>query len=491
MSAADASPLTLVGPPGATLLIDGQWKTSESGKTFASINPATGESNGQVSQADQSDVDEAVAAARKAFDERRWLKLPTTERAKILVSLADKIEARLDELIVNEVREVGMPTTVARWSILDGAESFRYNSGWITRPRGIAGEIAAGSNFHAYSRKEPMGVAALIVPWNGPFMLACHKISAALAAGCSVILKPAELTSLNILHLGVMALDAGVPPGVFNIVTGDGETGGALTAHAGVNKVSFTGSTEVGRSLVKASAGNFKRLSLELGGKSPVIVMNDADLEQAVPAIISGIMINTGQACIAGSRLYAHRSIYDRLVRAVADAASKMVIGNGLDDGTEIGPLISQTQFDRVMGYIDTGKSDGAEVVTGGRRHGDSGLYIEPTILSKPPATSKAVREEIFGPVLVTEPFDDVETAIQAANDSPYGLVSAVYTRSLEHAHRIAAAIQAGTVFINCHGMLDFAFPFGGYKQSGWSRENGAEGVDAFMETKSVFAKLF
>jgi phenylacetaldehyde dehydrogenase len=481
-----------VNAAASTLLIGGEWKPSRSGATFPSLNPATVEKIGDVSAADAQDVDAAVRAARIAFDERRWLSVPTPQRAKIMFSIADRIEAAMDELARNEVRENGMPLRVARATIGNGAQAFRYFGGWIGKIHGQTGEIAAGDAFQAYTLKEPMGVAALIVPWNGPLMMACHKIAPALAAGCTAVLKPAEDTSLNTLHLARIALEAGVPAGVLNVVTGLGSVAGAaLAEHPDVDKVSFTGSTAVGRQIVQASAGNFKRLSLELGGKSPVIVLDDADLQMAVPAILNGIMTNSGQACVAGSRLYAQRGIYDKLIQAVSDAASKMVVGNGLDEGTQMGPVISQKQLDRIMGYIASGIAEGAEVTTGGKRRGGTGFFIEPTILSRAPAHAKVVREEIFGPVLSAMAFDDLDWAIKEANNTRYGLAGSVYTTSLEKAHTIARAIRSGNVWINCHSVQDFSLPFGGYKESGWGRERGAQGLDAYMETKSVVARLY
>tara|TARA_R110000782_G_scaffold78276_10_gene155774 strand:- start:5205 stop:6686 length:1482 start_codon:yes stop_codon:yes gene_type:complete len=476
----------------STLLIDGEWKTSGSGEAFPSINPATLETVGSVSAGNAQDVNAAVRAARNAFEERRWLNLPAPRRAKILHSIADRIEAEIDQLAANEVRENGMPMPVARLTIGNGAQAFRYFAGWISNIHGQTGEMAQGEQYFGYTMKEPMGVVALIVPWNGPFMMACHKVAPALAAGCTAILKPAEDTSLNTVHLARIALEAGVPPGVLNLVTGLGSVAGAaLVEHDDVDKVSFTGSTATGRQIVRASAGNFKRLSLELGGKSPVIVLDDADLEMAAPAVLAGIMTNSGQACVAGSRLYAQRGIYDKLIQRVSDMASKMVVGNGLDEGTQMGPVISQRQLDRILGYIESGVADGAEITSGGKRRGESGFFVEPTILSHAPAEAQVMRDEIFGPVLSAMPFDDLDWAIQQANKSRYGLAGAVYTTSLEKAHKMARAVRCGNFWINCYSVQDFWLPFGGYKESGWGRERGAMGLEAFMETKSVVARLY
>lgn len=480
------------GGETATMLIDGQWKPAATRDSLPSIDPATGETIAQVSAGDAVDVDAAVRSARAAFEDRRWRGLPPNQRARILHAIADRIEAEIDTLAVNEVIENGMPLSLARGTIAGGAQAFRYFAGWIGKIHGQTGEVAHGEQFFGYTLKEPMGVAALIVPWNGPFMMACHKVAPALAAGCTAVLKPAEDTSLNTLHLARIILEAGVPAGVLNIVTGIGSVvGAALAEHSDIDKISFTGSTVVGRQIVKAAAGNFKRVTLELGGKSPVIVLDDADIEKAVPAILNGIMANSGQACVAGSRLYAQRSIYDRLVQSLADAASRLVVGSGLEAGTQMGPVVSQKQLDRVLGYIEGGAAEGAEIAAGGRRRGDKGFFVEPTILSRPPADAAAVREEIFGPVLSAMPFDDVDAAIQQANDTRYGLAGTVYTTSLEKAHRLAAAVRAGNLWINCHSVQDFWLPFGGYKESGWGRERGAMGLDAFMETKSVVARLY
>ncbi|QIB64905.1 aldehyde dehydrogenase family protein [Kineobactrum salinum] len=475
-----------------TLLIDGKYMDADSGESFQSINPATGETIGNVSAAGAREVDAAVRAARAAFEDRRWLCLPYPQRVKIMFAIADGIEATLEDLAVNEVRENGMPLHMARATISNGAEAFRYYGGWIGKLHGQTGEIAAGEAFHAYTLKEPVGVAALIVPWNGPFMLACHKLAPALAAGCTAVLKPAEDTSLNTLNLVQIVHEAGVPAGVVNLVTGLGSVvGQALAEHPDIDKISFTGSTATGRRLIEASAGNFKRLSLELGGKSPVIVLDDADLELTVPGVLGGIMNNSGQACISGSRLYAQRGIYDKLIQALADRASKLVVGNGLDKNTQMGPVISQKQFDSIMGYIQSGVEEGVEVVTGGKRHGDAGFFIQPTVLSHVPADARVVREEIFGPVLSAMPFEDLDWAIKEANNSRYGLAGAVYTRSIAKAQRVSRAVRAGTFWINSHRPTDFWMPFGGYKESGWGREGGIQGLEAYMESKSVITRLY
>lgn len=489
---ADIHEHSVDGGRGATLLIDGEWTATASQETLPSLNPATGETIGYVTVGSAQDVDAAVRAARTAFEDRRWRDMPYPQRARILHDIADRIEAEIDELAVNEVRENGMPLAIAKATIGGGAQAFRYFAGWIGKIHGQTGEIAAGDAYHAYTLKEPMGVAALIVPWNGPLMMACHKLATALAAGCTVILKPAEDTSLNSMRLVRIIHEAGVPPGVVNMVTGLGPVvGQALAEHPDIDKISFTGSTATGRRIIQAAAGNFKRLSLELGGKSPVIVMDDADLEMTVPGIIRGIMANSGQACVAGSRLYAQRGIYDRLIEAVSEAASKLVIGNGLDEATQMGPVISQKQFDIIMGYIDSGLTEGAQLATGGKQHGETGLFIEPTVLAHVPEDARVIREEIFGPVLSTMPFDELDWVIEQANNSRYGLAGAVYTSSLEKAHRVAKAVRSGNFWINCYSVQDFWTPFGGYKESGWGRERGAMGLDAFMETKSVVARLY
>lgn len=473
------------------LLINGEWCDATAGGRIPVINPSTEEQLGSAAAAEAQDVDTAVAAARRAVNERRWTAIPPSQRAKILFRIADLMDANAQSLAEAETRENGMPLPFAQWSIANSAELFRYYGGWITKITGTTTEISAAPDVHCYTLREPVGVAAMIIPWNGPVLMACQKLAPALAAGCSCVLKPAEDTPLNILNVARLMLEAGIPPGVLNIVTGFGpSTGAALAAHPDVDKICFTGSTQVGREIVRAAAGNLKRVSLELGGKSPVIVLDDADLARTVPGVLGGIMLNSGQACVAGSRLYAQRRIYNKLLQALSDAAQAMPIGDGFQPGVQLGPVISQRHMQRILGYIESGVNQGAELVTGGSRLGDRGYFVKPTILATPPAESKVVREEIFGPVLTVTPFDSVEDAIALANDTEYGLAGYVYTSNVSRAHQLAKQVRAGYMFVNTPVIYDAAMPFGGMRQSGWGRELGKEGLDCFLDTKSVHVAL-
>lgn len=477
----------------ATILIDGKWFAARSGQTYPSLNPGTEEVIGYVSESGAEDVDAAVKAARKSFEDKRWRNLPTTERARIMFSIADRLEAGIEELARNEAIEVGMPLWVARWSIKHAINAYRYFGGWITKIHGQTVEIAAGAEqFHCYTRKEPMGVAALILPFNGPLFMGSHKIAPALASGCSMVIKPSEDTSLNTMALVRIIHEAGVPPGVLNMVTGHGPgAGAALVAHPDVDKVSFTGSSATGKVIARAAVDNLKRVSLELGGKNPTIVLDDADLDMAIEGIVPGFSINSGQGCACGTRLYVQSGIYDKLMQRLTDSVSKLVVGNQLDPDTNLGPLVSQKQFARVMNYIDIGVSDGGELLFGGKRQGNIGYFVQPTIFQNVPSTSRAMREEIFGPVIAATRFDDIDSVIKAANDTRFGLGGSVYTSSLKHAHRFAMEVRCATFWINTHQMTDYALPFGGYKESGWGREQGLQGVESFMEDKSVIARLY
>jgi phenylacetaldehyde dehydrogenase len=484
---------TSAGDGPRQLLIDGQWRDAASGKRLEVVNPATGEVFGSVADGGAEDVDLAVRAARRTFDAGVWRNQPPLARAKVLWKVADLIEERMDALARLEVLDNGMPYTAARYGVLPvAAELFRYYAGWCGKIAGQSLDLQAmGRPVHGYTVREPVGVAGLIVPWNFPLSSAAMKLAPALAAGCSCVLKPSEVTPLSALLLGEMLLEAGLPEGVLNIILGQGSVAGAaLAAHPDVDKISFTGSTSVGKTLVQAAAGNLKRLTLELGGKSPVIVCDDADLQQAVPGAANAIFFNTGQVCIAGSRLYAHKSIFDRLVAGVAEAANSIRLGDGMDAATQMGPLVSQRQLERVSGYVESGRADGAEVVCGGERVGDKGYFFAPTVLANPKPDAAVVREEIFGPVLVAMPFDDIDEVIRTANDTSYGLSASVWTRDISRAHESARKLKSGTVWLNTHMLTDASMPFGGFKQSGWGRENGEEGLSAFLETKSVYAML-
>ena len=472
------------------LLIDGKWVEAKSGKTFEVFNPATGQVIAHVADAGKEDVDLAVKAARKAFDSGPWTKMSPSERAKLMWKLAEAIDAHADELALIETLDNGKPIKMARMADVAGsAERFRYYAGWATKLAGdtlaLAGQ--SGPAFHAFTLREPVGVCGLIVPWNFPLLMAASKLAPALAAGCTMILKPAEQTPLSALRLGQLIQEVGFPEGVINIVTGFGETGAAIVDHPGVDKVSFTGSTEVGKLILKAATGNLKRVTLELGGKSPVLVFPDADMSTAIDGATRGIFTNTGQVCAAGSRLFAHERVFDQLIEGVAANARKIKVGPGIDPDTDMGPVVSQEQLERVTGYMKAGREAGASIVTGGERLGGEGYYVQPTILTQTSRDMSVWREEIFGPVLCAVSFSDadIDRIVAEANDTDYGLAAYIYTRDLSVAHKVARAIKAGSVRVN-GGMQDIAVPFGGYKQSGWGRENGWEGVEAYTELKAV-----
>ena len=477
------------------LLIDGQRVASGSGETFATVNPATGQELARVARGDAADVDRAVAAARRAFDNPAWRRMNANDRGLLLYRLADLIERHADELAVLECLDNGKPWLFTRAVEIEGSiKTFRYFAGWPTKFGGETLPVSprSGQRILNYTTREPVGVAGLIVPWNYPMSMAAWKIAPAVAAGCCIVLKPAEQTPLTALRLGELALEAGFPAGVINVVTGFGEAGAALVEHPGVDKVAFTGSTAVGKAIGRGSAGNLKKVSLELGGKSPQVVLADADLEAAAASIASGIFFNQGQTCTAGSRLYAHASIADELLERVAAQAAQLTIGNGLDNKTMFGPLISQEQFDVVSGYVDIGRNEGARLVIGGQRPADQpyGYFFEPTILADAGPDMRVVREEIFGPVLSALRWTDPEELVSQANDSDFGLSAGIWTNNIKQAHRLAEAIKAGTVWINCFNMVDPSSPFGGFKQSGWGREHGRAAMELYSETKSVWVNL-
>ena len=476
------------------LLINGKWVPAQSGKTFAVEDPATEETIAHVPAGDKADIDLAVAAARRAFESGPWSKISPGERSKLVWRLGDLLEKHADEFAELEALDNGKPVTNARKGDVEGSiNMFRYMAGWATRLNGESIPVSSAGNWHAYTLREPIGVVGQIIPWNFPLMMAAWKLAPALAAGCTIVLKPAEQTPLSALRFGELIQEAGIPDGVVNIVTGYGETAGAaLAEHPDVDKVAFTGSTEVGKLIVKAAAGNLKRVSLELGGKSPAIVFPDADLDLAIFGTAEAIFYNQGQCCTAGSRLFAHKSIYDKIVSGVAAEGKKMKIGHGLDPSVNLGPLVSKEQHDKVLGFIESGRSQGAEVVSGGKGSGDHGYFIEPTVLAKTDRNMKVVREEIFGPVVCIQSFDDddLDKIAKFANDTEYGLQASVWTHNLRVAHLMARKIKAGTICINTHNYGDPAWPFGGYKQSGWGREMGKEVLENYTETKSVAARL-
>jgi phenylacetaldehyde dehydrogenase len=476
------------------MLIDGRFVSAASGKTFPVYNPATGEEITRVPEAEAQDVDNAVAAARRAFDDGPWSRMSSSERGKLLWKLADLLETNLEEVAEIESLDNGKPYSVARVADLPLAiDMFRYMAGWATKIGGSTLSFGTPGAFHSYTLREPIGVVGQIIPWNFPLLMAAWKLAPALAAGCTIVLKVAEQTPLSALRLAELIEQAGFPAGVVNVLTGFGEGAGApLAAHPLVDKIAFTGSTEVGKLIVKASAGNLKKVSLELGGKSPAIIFPDADLERAIPGTASAIFFNQGQCCCAGSRLMIHEKIYDKVLQGVSDIASGINMGAGLDPNTQMGPLVSEEQFEKVTGYIDSGVSEGARVAAGGKRHGDRGYFVQPTVLTNTKPNMKVVREEIFGPVVCAESFSDadLDRVARDANNTVFGLASSVWTRDLSTAHKMARRIRSGTVWINCHNVFDASLPFGGYKQSGWGREMGEEVLHNYTEIKAVTAAL-
>ncbi len=481
---------TYLGTP-RRMLIGDEWLEAESGETIAVEDPATGREIARVPAGGKADIDKAVAAARKSFESRVWRGMAHDKRAALMWKLSDLILANIDELIRLEVLDNGMPTAFAQATIAGAANGLRYYAGMCSQISGRTANVGSDLEFHAYSVAEAVGVVGIITPWNGPMATLFGKLAPALAAGCSIVVKPAELTSLTALRAGELILEAGIPAGVVNIVTGIGAVAGAaLVENMDVNKVSFTGSTAVGKSLVVAAAGNLKRVTLELGGKSPVFIFDDADLESAIPAAAMGIFANTGQVCFAGSRLYVQDGIHDQVVAGIEAFAKNLKLGSGLDTGNHLGPLISAKQRERVLSYIESGRADGAELVTGGGVYGDEGWFIEPTIFTGATPDMKIVQEEIFGPVLSVMRFDGIDDVARLGNATTYGLGAGVYTRDVGKAHKAARLLDAGNVWVNCYGRTDKTLPFGGFKQSGWGRENGPEGIDAYLEKKAVYVKL-
>jgi aldehyde dehydrogenase (NAD+) len=475
------------------LLIDGKWVEAASGKTFDSINPATGEILAKVAEGDKEDIDRAVAAARRAFD-GPWRKVKPYERQLILLKLADLVEQHFDELSLLDTLDMGAPisrTSATKRRVLG---MLRYYAGMATALHGETVENSLPGEIFSYTLKEPVGVVGAIIPWNGPLGASVWKVGPALATGCTVILKPAEEAPLTPLRLGELILEAGVPPGVVNIVPGYGETAGAaLARHHGVDKVAFTGSHLTGQKIIEASAGNLKRVSLELGGKSPDIVFADADLESAAPGAGMAVFANSGQICSAGTRLFVERRIYDEFVGRVAEFGNGLRVGNGTDPETQIGPLVSQQQLDRVTGYLAVGKQEGARALAGGDRATEGalakGYFVPPTVFADVRDDMRIAQDEIFGPVISAIPFQDIAEVIGRANATPFGLGSGVWTRDVSKAHRLAKAIRAGSVWVNCYQAMDPAVPFGGYKMSGYGRESGLQHLEEYLNVKAVWIK--
>ena len=472
--------------------IDGREIMPASNRFLAVVDPATEMTVAEAPDSDAADVDGAVASARRAFEDSAWSRLRPADRENLLYKLSTLIERHGEELSALETLQSGKLRGVARMiDVGSGAEFVRYVAGWATKLEGQTFDhsipFPPGSQYFTYTRREPVGVVGAVVPWNFPLAIALWKVAPALATGCTIVLKPAEETPLTALRLAEIVMEAGFPPGVLNVVCGRGAgAGAALTRHPGLNKLSFTGSTEVGKMIGHAAVENMTRFTLELGGKSPVIVLGDADPEAAATGAAMGIFFNQGQVCTAGSRLYVHRSIFDKVLGGLAAAAESMKIGSGFDPDTQLGPLVSRRQFERVMGHIDSAKREGATTLTGGDRALDGGYFIKPTVFVDTKASMRIVREEVFGPVVVAMPFDDIEEAIRQANDTPYGLGASVWSTNLSAVHRIVPRIRAGIVWVNTHNMLDNNLPFGGCKQSGYGRDLGRAAVESYTEVKSV-----
>ena len=475
------------------LLINGEW-IDGSGKAFDTINPATGEVLTQIADASPADVDRAVTAARRAFDDPagKWRKMPASDRGKLLWKLADLLEQHVDELSELETLDNGKPIFESRYIDMPMViDVFRYYAGWATKIHGET--VNTFDNAFTYTLREPVGVVGAIVAWNFPLLLASWKLGPALAAGCTVVLKPAEQTPLTALRLGELAVEAGFPAGVLNVVTGGPETGKALVTHPGVDKVAFTGSTVVGKEIMRSSADTLKRITLELGGKSPNIVFADADVDLAVKGAINGIFYGKGEVCCAGSRLYVEQKVHDEFMEKLVQRTKKLQPGDPLDPKTRLGAIVSEQQMKTVLDYIESGKRQGATVLAGGNRASvgnGSGFFIEPTVFGGVKAEMKIAQEEIFGPVLATLPFDDVDQVAEFANANPYGLAAGIWTRDVKKAHGLAKRLRAGTVWINTYGPMDAALPFGGYKQSGFGRELGAAALDSYTEVKTVWLQM-
>ena len=485
-----------IGGRSRRMLIDGKWVQAASGKTLTTYDPATEEPLAEVPAGDKEDIDRAVRAARKALESGPWPRMTPSERGRALWKLADLVEAHGEEFAQLETLDNGKPVAIARVADIPlVVDQFRYYAGWATKVEGETIPVSIpGQRVLCYTRREPVGVVGQIIPWNFPLLMAAWKLGVALACGNTVVLKPAEQTPLSALRLGELLEEAGIPPGVVNIVTGYGETAGAaIASHPDIDKVAFTGSTEVGHLIMQAAgASNLKRVSLELGGKSPNIIFADADLDQAAVGAANAIYFNHGQCCCAGSRLFVEEKVYDKLMPRLVEYSEKIKLGPGMDPSTDMGPLVSSEQYQRVTGFLKAGQSEGAKIAVGGGRpkQFDKGYFVSPTVFTDVKPDMKILREEIFGPVVCAIPFKDPDEVLRAGNDTEYGLAAAVWTKDISKAHRLAEGLKAGTVWVNCYNMFDAAAPFGGYKQSGFGREMGKAALELYTQIKTVWVNL-